>query len=80
MAVITVSTKGQIIIPSDIRKKYNIKQGDRLEIQEMENKLVLVPLHDSKPFVRLFGKLRGKSSLIQSLQSEHALEIEKEEC
>ena len=79
MTVITVSTKGQIIIPSDIRKKYNIKQGDRLEIQEIENKLVLVPLRDIKPFVRLFGTQKGKSSLIQSLQREHALEIEKEE-
>ena len=78
MAVITVSTKGQIIIPSDIRKKYNIKQGDRLDLQEIENKLVLVPLRDSKPFVRLFGTLKGKSSLTRSLQSEHALEIEKE--
>lgn len=78
MPVITVSTKGQIIIPSEIRKKYKIKQGDRFELQEIEGKLVLVPLYD-KPFVGLYGALKDKKSLTRSLQDEHALEIEKEE-
>lgn len=78
MPVITVSTKGQIIIPSEIRKKYKIKQGDRFELQEVEGKLVLVPLHD-KPFVGLYGALKGKKSLTRALQDEHALEIKKEE-
>jgi len=50
--VITVSTKGQIIIPSEIRKKHKINQGDRFEIQEIDGKLVLTPLKD-KPFVGL---------------------------
>ena len=78
MPVITVSTKGQIIIPSEIRKKYKIKQGDRFELQEIDGKLVLIPLHD-KPFVGLYGALKGKNSLTRSLQKEHDLEIRKEE-
>jgi AbrB family looped-hinge helix DNA binding protein len=75
--VITVSTKGQIIIPSEIRKKYKIKQGDRFELQEINGKLVLTQLND-KPFVGLYGALKGKNSLTRSLQKEHALEIRKE--
>ena len=79
MPVITVSTKGQIIIPSEIRKKYKIKQGDRFELQEIDGKLVLTPLL-AKPFVGLHGALKkGKNSLTRSLQKEHALEIRKEE-
>lgn len=78
MPVITVSSRGQVIIPSEIRKKFKIKQGDRFELQEHEGKLVLVPLQD-KPFVKLHGALKGKTRLTGSLQKEHALEIEKEE-
>ncbi|TEB07688.1 SpoVT / AbrB like domain protein [Pelotomaculum schinkii] len=77
MPVITVSTRGQIIIPSEIRKKYNIKQGDRLELQEVDGKLILVRAQ-GKPFVGLYGALKDKKSLTRSLQEEHAKEIEKE--
>ena len=78
MPVITVSSKGQIIIPSEIRKKYKIKRGDKFELQELEGKLVLTPVQN-KPFVKLYGVLKGETSLTGSLQKEHALEIEKEE-
>lgn len=77
MPVITVSTRGQIIIPSEIRKKYNIKQGDRFELQDVDGKLLLVRAQ-GKPFIGLYGALKGKKSLTRSLQKEHAWEIEKE--
>ncbi|MFZ5649606.1 MAG: AbrB/MazE/SpoVT family DNA-binding domain-containing protein [Bacillota bacterium] len=77
MPVITVSTRGQIIIPSEIRKKYNIKQGDRYDLQDFDGKLILVRTQE-KPFVGLYGTLKGKKSLTRSLQKEHAWEIEKE--
>jgi len=76
--VITVSAKGQIVIPAELRKKHNIKRGDRFELQEIGNRLVLVPLPE-KPFVRLYGTLKGKTSLTRSLQKEHARENEKED-
>jgi len=76
--VVTISSKGQIIIPSELRKKFKIKQGDRFELQEHEGKIVLVPLQD-KPFIKLHGALKGKTSLTESLQKEHVLEIKKEE-
>lgn len=77
MPVITVSTRGQIIIPSEIRKKYNIKQGDRFELQDVDGKLLLVRAQ-GKPFIGLYGAFKGKKSLTRSLQKEHAWEIEKE--
>jgi AbrB family looped-hinge helix DNA binding protein len=77
MLLVTVSTKGQIIIPSEIRKKYNITQGDKFKLQYVDGKLVLIPVKE-KPFVGLYGTLKGKTSLTRSLQKEHAWEIEKE--
>lgn len=78
MPVVTVSAKGQIVIPAETRKKLNIKRGDRFELQEIDKRLVLVPLPE-KPFVRLYGTLKGETSLTRSLQKEHAREIEKED-
>ncbi|MBC7336874.1 MAG: AbrB/MazE/SpoVT family DNA-binding domain-containing protein [Clostridia bacterium] len=77
MPVVTVSSKGQIAIPAEIRKAHAIKQGDRFELRVSEGKLVLVPLKE-KPFVRLYGAFKGDTSLIRSLEEEHAREIEKE--
>ncbi|MBE3572966.1 MAG: AbrB/MazE/SpoVT family DNA-binding domain-containing protein [Moorella humiferrea] len=77
MPVVTISSKGQLIIPADIRKKYAIKQGDKFEVQVDEGKLVLVPLKE-KPFVRLYGALKGETSLVRSLLAEHAGETEEE--
>ncbi|PRR68604.1 AbrB/MazE/SpoVT family DNA-binding domain-containing protein [Neomoorella humiferrea] len=77
MPVVTISSKGQLIISADIRKKYAIKQGDKFEVQVAEGKLVLVPLKE-KPFARLYGALKGETSLVRSLLAEHAGETEKE--
>ncbi|WP_018086280.1 AbrB/MazE/SpoVT family DNA-binding domain-containing protein [Desulfurispora thermophila] len=77
MPVVVVSSKGQIVIPAQIRKKYKINQGDRLEIKEINGKLVLELL--PRPFIGLYGAFRGNSSLTRLLQEEHALEVEKEE-
>lgn len=78
MPVVTVSSKGQIVIPSEIRKKHDIKQGDRFDMQTVDGKLVLVPVN-RKPFVDLYGTLKGKTSLTRSLLRERAMEIEREE-
>jgi len=75
--VITVSAKGQIIIPAEIRKKYNIKQGDRFQLQYSDGKLVL-SREQEKPFTRLFGSLKGSKSLTGALLQEHAQDYEKE--
>ncbi len=77
MPIVTVSSKGQIVIPAEIRKACAIKQGDRFEIRASEGKLVLVPL-DEKPFVRLYGAFRGGTSLVRALEEEHARAVQKE--
>jgi len=77
MPIVTVSVKGQIVIPAEIRKACAIKQGDKFELQVSEGKLVLIPLGE-KPFLRLYGAFRGGTSLVRILEEEHAREIEKD--
>ncbi len=38
---IKVSSRGQIVIPEEMRNKLNIKEGSRLVVQEQENKLII---------------------------------------
>ena len=43
MNTVKVLTKGQIVIPASIRKKYNIQPGNALQIFEYGNLIYLVP-------------------------------------
>ena len=49
-AVSTVTTKGQLVIPSKLQRKYSIKEGTQVAFLEQENRLVLQPLRSE--FVR----------------------------
>jgi AbrB family looped-hinge helix DNA binding protein len=66
-AVSTVTTKGQLVIPSKLRRKYSIKEGTQVAFLEQENRLVLQPL--TSEFVRsLRGSLKGEPSAMKALR------------
>ncbi len=67
--VSTVTTKGQLVIPSKLRRKYAIRKGTQVAFVEEENRLVLQPL--TPEFIRsLRGSLKGEPSAIKILQEE----------
>lgn len=74
---VTVSAKGQIVIPAKLRHKYNIQQGTKLEASEKQGKIELEPL-PSFPIIALRGKYKGKTSLTQTLLEERRLDRERE--
>jgi AbrB family looped-hinge helix DNA binding protein len=56
----TVTTKGQIVIPAKLRRKYAIREGTRVAFVEEENRLVLQPITSN--FIRsLRGSLKGRA-------------------
>jgi AbrB family looped-hinge helix DNA binding protein len=64
--VSTVTTKGQLVIPSKLRRKYSIKKGTQVAFLEQENRLVLQPL--TPEFIRsLRGSLKGEPSAMKAL-------------
>ena len=64
--VSTVTTKGQLVIPSKLRRKYSIKEGTQVAFVEQENRLVLQPL--TPEFIRsLRGSLKGEPSALKAL-------------
>ena len=73
--VATVTTKGQLVIPSKLRRKYSIREGTQVAFLEEENRLVLQPL--TPEFIRtLRGSLKGKPSAAKILQDERKRERE----
>lgn len=44
MVKVNVSSKGQIVIPKELREKYGLDQGTEVGILEYPNEIVIVPL------------------------------------
>ena len=49
MTTMTISSKGQIVLPANIRKRLGLMAGSQLEIIEEQDGLRLVPTHPVKP-------------------------------
>jgi len=76
METSVVTTKGQIVIPSKIRKRYQIKEGTKIQFKEEGNKIVLEPV--TPDFVRsLRGSLKG-TGVLETLMEERRKDRERE--
>lgn len=51
----TVSSKGQLVIPADLRKKYRLKSGSRVAVHDKDGEIRIKP----NPYESLLA-LRGK--------------------
>lgn len=79
MAIVQVSPKGQIVIPSSLRKKYNITPGNKVEVIEVDNEIVIIPV-ERNPIKTARGFLkfdRSAKEIIGEIKQE--LKKKKEE-
>jgi AbrB family looped-hinge helix DNA binding protein len=77
MATTIVTTKGQIVIPSKIRKRMNLKKGTKIYLEEKDNELILKPVTNTY-FKKLAGILNTKGRLSKKLLEERAKDKKKE--
>jgi AbrB family looped-hinge helix DNA binding protein len=64
--VSTVTTKGQLVIPSKLRRKFGIRKGTQVAFVEEEKRLVLQPL--TPEYIHsLRGSLKGDGSALKLL-------------
>ena len=64
------TTKGQVVIPAPIRKKFEIKEGTRfhVEVNEKEHSIILKPI--TRDYINsLRGKFKGKG-LMKELMAQ----------
>ncbi len=73
----TVSQKGWVVIPAELRKKYGIKPGTRLQFVDYGGAIELIPVPDN-PVEAAAGMLKGGKSLIEALLAEHRRELDNE--
>jgi len=77
MEKMTVSGKGQIVIPSKIRRRHRIKKGTRLCLEERGEEMVIRVISEEY-FNRLAGVLPSKGKLSKALLEERDRDREKE--
>lgn len=69
----TVSSKGQVVIPAEVREKLGIEAGTRIAVRIEKDHLVLEPINEGY-IRRLRGSLKGPDSLVEAREREHRLE------
>ena len=77
MTTTVITTKGQIVIPSRIRRRLNLKRGTRVYMEERGDELVLKPV-TSEYFNKIAGILHTKGKLARTLLEERAKDRESE--
>jgi AbrB family looped-hinge helix DNA binding protein len=71
-----ISSKGQIVIPADLRKRYGLREGTTVVFQEERGRLVLEPNNHAAIYA-LQGSLSG-FPLEKDLAEERQAEQERE--
>jgi AbrB family looped-hinge helix DNA binding protein len=77
MSTTIATSKGQIVIPSKIRRKWNIKRGTRFHIEEREDEIILKPI-TSEYIKKMAGILQTKGKLSKMLLEERSKDKNKE--
>jgi AbrB family looped-hinge helix DNA binding protein len=70
---VRVSDKGWVVIPVELRRKYNLLPGAELTIVDYGGVLALVPPM-ARPTEQAAGMLKGRTSLTRALLAEHRRE------
>jgi AbrB family looped-hinge helix DNA binding protein len=69
----TLSSKGQVVIPAQLREQLGIETGTRIAVRIEKEHLVLEPINEAY-IRRLRGSLKGPDSLVEAREREHRLE------
>lgn len=70
----TISSKGQITVPMEIRKRLGVKQGDRVEfVVEHGNTILRPAMSEDDPFAKFVGCLPGFTSMEEIIAWERNL-------
>jgi AbrB family looped-hinge helix DNA binding protein len=77
MVPLTISSKGWVVIPAELRNKYGLKPGSQVRIVDYGGVLSLVPAFEDA-VQQAAGMLKGAGSLTEALLREHRRETARE--
>jgi AbrB family looped-hinge helix DNA binding protein len=70
------TVKGQIVIPAELRRKYRIKAGTKINVIDTGEAILLKPVTE-ETLKQLQGRLKGKG-VLKSLLKERLKDAERE--
>jgi AbrB family looped-hinge helix DNA binding protein len=76
MSITTITAKGQITIPKDIREALGLEQGDRVMFSLEENRAVLSPLPTPRRLTDLYAALPATRAYPSHAEIRAALQAE----
>jgi len=77
MPIVTTSSRGQVVIPKEIRKQMQIVPGKKLSIKVENDHICLTPLPDD-PVDYFCGIFQEKTSLTRALIDHRRKEKDRE--
>ncbi len=77
MTVLTVSPKGWIVIPAELRKKYDLQPGAHVVLVDYGGVMAIVPAMDN-PVEESAGRLKSRRSMVKALLEERRRERQRE--
>lgn len=77
METARTSSKGQIVIPKEIRKKAGLKPGSLVEVRLANKHIEIIPLPND-PVSALRRTLKTRKSLANQLINEHKREVKQD--
>lgn len=69
----SVTTKGQVVIPSSLRRKFGIKKGTQVLVYEKDGDIIVKPITDEY-IESMAGITKTKGMLLKALKEEKAKE------
>lgn len=74
-----VTSKGQLVVPSRLRRKYGIKPGTKICFIERDNEILFQPV--TREYIRsVCGMLKSDTSATEELLRGRAKDKEREEA
>lgn len=74
-----VTSKGQLVVPAKLRRKYGIKPGTKVCFVERDHEIIFQPV--TKEYIRsVCGMLKSDTSMTKALLEERARDKEREEA
>jgi AbrB family looped-hinge helix DNA binding protein len=77
LMTLKISQKGWVVIPVELRRKYNLKPGDEVHVVDYGGVLSLIPTSED-PLEVAAGMLKGETSLTEALLEERKQERDRE--
>lgn len=73
MTIHSISNKGWVVIPTELRKKYHLKPGSEVHIVDYGGVLAIIPAMQD-PIRQAAGMLKTEKELTKILLEEHRRE------